>query len=145
MKIKWNKVLIAFFVIVLIILSGKNFGAKQNINTNSLDAEIVSNTAPATVNHYDSYTIKITVRNIGEETWKREDNIRLCIWQDNVDWGFRVDLPQGIEVKSGEEYTFELQDFVLPEAEKTILEFQMLKEGITYFGEREPVNIVAIE
>lgn len=123
------------------------FGPKVSVQYDSSaavnDAEIVSNTAPATVNHTDSYSIDIMVRNTGTTTWDRDANYRLCIWQDGQDWGYRLILPDGVSVNPGEEYTFTLEGFVLPEATQTTLEFQMLIEGVCYFGEREPAVITS--
>lgn len=123
------------------------FGEKYPLNAGemSLDAEIVSYDAPSTVNHQDSYTIHITVKNTGESEWSEKSQIRLCIWQDNQDAGYRILLPEGVSVAPGEEYTFTLSGFVLPEADQTTLEFQMLQEGVQYFGEREPAVITAVE
>lgn len=109
------------------------------------DAQIISNTAPLTVNHTDSYDIDITVKNTGNTPWAEKDGIRLCIWQDGVDYGYRVVLEENETVEPGEEHTFRLSGFVLPELSLTVLEFQMVKEGIAYFGEREAVSISAKE
>lgn len=109
-----------------------------------LEAEILSHNTPETVSHTGKYTIDITVRNTGTVSWSEENGVRLCIWQDGVDWGYRLTLPPGHTVEPGGEYTFTLDNFVLPEAERTVLEYQMLQEGIQYFGEREAVEIAAV-
>lgn len=109
------------------------------------EAEIVSNTSPEIVKHTESYQIQIIVKNCGTATWSENEKIRLCIWQDDFDYGFRVHIPDGVEVLSGEQWTFELNDFVLPEASQTRLEFQMVKEEVAYFGEREAVIITAVD
>ena len=121
------------------------FGEKQQVAgpVSDLDAAIISHTAPITVNHEDSYSFDITVQNTGTKTWSENAKNRLCIWQDGADWGYRLYLPDGVTVKPGEEYTFTLQGFVLPEAESTYLEFQMLQEGICYFGEKQRADIRA--
>lgn len=108
-----------------------------------LDAEVIAHTAPEAVNHQDPYTINITVKNTGESAWSETDQIRLCIWQDGTDWGYRLYLPDGVTVNPGEKYTFTLEGFVLPEADQTTLEFQMLQEGVRYFGEKESAFITA--
>ena len=54
----------------------------------------------------EKYTIKITVKNCGSETWSHDDKIRLCIWQDDFDYGFRVDIPEDVEIATGEQWTF---------------------------------------
>ena len=110
-----------------------------------LGAKIVSNTAPEMVKLSEKYTIKITVKNCGSETWSHDDKIRLCIWQDDFDYGFRVDIPEDVEIATGEQWTFELNDFIMENTTQTKLDFQMVEEGITYFGEREAVVIRAIK
>lgn len=125
------------------------FGQKAGIPYDSSsminDAEIVSDTAPTSVNHTDSYSIDITVRNTGTTTWNAADNYRLCIFQDGGDWGYRLDIPDGVTVAPGDEYTFTLNGFVLPEAQQTTLEFQMLIEGVCYFGEKKPAVITSAD
>lgn len=125
------------------------FGEKEIVKARDtvgeLEAEIVSHNAPVTVNHSDSYDIDITVKNTGTASWSESDLIRLCIWQDGVDYGYRITLAENETVEPGSERTFTLIGFVLPEAEATTLEFQMVKEGIMYFGEKEPAVISAVE
>lgn len=124
------------------------FGERKCVNgqsDNVLEAKIVSHSAPSIVNHDDSYSIDITVRNTGEVSWSENEQIRLCIWQDGMDYGYRIQIPEGESIDPGCEYTFTLIGFVLPEASSTTLEFQMVKEGVTYFGERKPTVISANE
>lgn len=110
----------------------------------SLNAEILSTTAPTTVNHTSSYDFEVTVKNTGTQPWSELQQNRLCIWQDGTDWGYRLYLPDGVTIEPGDTYTFALQGFVLPEADSTYLEFQMLQEGVCYFGEKQRVDIKAI-
>lgn len=121
------------------------FGERRGISglESGLDAEVISHTTPSVVNHTDSYTFDITVKNTGSVDWSESQQIRFCIWQDGVDHGYRLLIPDGVTVAPGEEYTFTLEGFVLPEADSTYLEFQMLQEGVRYFGEKERVNITA--
>jgi hypothetical protein len=108
------------------------------------NAEILSHNAPTTINRTDSHTINITVKNTSNDSWSEEKQVRLCIWQDGKDYGYRLKLPEGVEIAPGEEYTFQLNGFVAPPGESTYIEFQMLQEGITYFGEKERVDIKVI-
>lgn len=112
-----------------------------DIDVSGLNAEIMSHTAPSIVDKTKKYTIEIKVKNTGTEIWSEKDAIRLCIWQDMQDWGFRINLPENVVVNPGEEYIFILNEFGLTDADETTLEFQMVREGVTYFGEREAVNI----
>ena len=119
-------------------------GTAQDTDPNpAQNAEIVSENAPEVVDHTSSYNIDITVKNTGTEAWTEQDQYRLCIWQDGMDWGFRVTLPEDVTVEPGEEYTFTLSDFVLPEQDSTYLEFQMVQEGVCYFGEKKRADIRA--
>lgn len=110
-------------------------------DSDSLQAQIISHSAPKTVNADETHNIDITVKNTGDEKWSEKSNIRLGIWQDGVDHGYRIYIPEGTEISPGEEYTFTLSGFVAPPRDSTYLEFQMLQEGITYFGEKERVDI----
>lgn len=124
------------------------FGSKTKVIESikpELDAAIISHTAPTVVNHRDKYTFNITVANTGTNVWSEEEQIKLCIWQDSIDWGYRLTLPENVTVDPGEQFTFTLEGFVLPEADQTFLEFQMLQEGVTYFGERVRTDILAEE
>lgn len=149
----FKTILIISFLVIMTMISFEK--EKKSIQASSgqvnkeyadeeLNAEIVSNTSPETVTHTGTYQIQITVENCGSAIWSNSENIRLCIWQDDVDWGFRINIPDGVEIHNGEQWTFELNDFVLRDAAQTKLEFQMVKEGIAYFGEREAVVITAV-
>lgn len=149
-----TKVLTIIFLIALITVSFEkekhNIQAKQQeldleYSDEELNAEIIFNNAPEWVKHTESYRILITVKNCGSAIWSNEEDIRLCIWQDDMDYGFRVNIPKGIEVHQGDEWTFELDGFMLPEASQTKLEFQMVKENVVYFGEREAAIIMAVD
>lgn len=104
-------------------------------------AEIVSENTPTEIRRGEKYNINITVKNTTNEVWSNKRNIKLCIWQDGVDYGYRVNFPDNFELKPNEEYTFTLQDFQAPTSNQTYLEYQMVEEGITYFGEKKRVDI----
>lgn len=107
-------------------------------------AEIVSNDAPSTVERERSYRINITVENTSYDSWSEEQGVRMCVWQDGQDRGYRQQLPDGVEIAPGEQYTFCIDNFVVPLGSSTYLEFQMCQEGIAYFGEKERVDIRVI-
>lgn len=107
----------------------------------NLQAKIKSHTAPTIINADETYNIDITVKNTGNEKWSEKSNIRLGIWQDGIDHGYRINIPEGTEIGPGEEHTFTLSGFVAPPRYNTYLEFQMLQEGVTYFGDKERVDI----
>jgi hypothetical protein len=82
------------------------------------------------------------VKNLGKQSWSEDDQIRLGVFPEGIDSGYRVFLPQGIIVEPGQEYTFTVQNFQAPSQGITFFEFQMLQEGNQYFGEKERVEIV---
>lgn len=104
-------------------------------------AKIVTEDTPKEVKRGEKYNINITVKNTTNEVWSNKRNIRLCIWQDGVDCGYRLNFPDDFELKSNEEYTFTLNNFQAPPNNTTYLEYQMVEEGITYFGEKKRVDI----
>ena len=139
--------LIVLFLVLLMVVSFQ----KEKIIAQSegeyidLNAEIISHTTPKKAEQTENYKIHITVKNCGEAGWSNKDNIALCIWQDDFDWGFRARILVGVQIQKGECYTFVLDGFSMQDKNKTKLEFQMVKEGVTYFGEREGVEIVTGE
>lgn len=104
-------------------------------------ADIVSDNTPTEIKPNEKYDVNITVQNTSGEIWNNDRNIKLCIFQDGQDFGYRIDIPEGIEIKPNEEYTFTLKDFQAPPKDKTCIEYQMVEEGIVYFGEKKRVDI----
>lgn len=122
------------------------FGRKKRIGEYSLqryDAEFVGCKAPDQVQVGESYQISVTMRNTGADTWREEDQIRLCIRRDGMDHGYRIKLNNGCEVAPGCEYQFLFDNFLLEDERSTILEFQMVKEGVGFFGESDTAFIVS--
>lgn len=108
----------------------------------NLSAEIISHNTPTKIERGESYNVNIVVKNIGDQAWSEENQIRLCIFQDGKDYGYRINLPERVIVEPGQQYTFVLQNFRAPEGATTYLEYQMVQESIQYFGEKERVDIV---
>ena len=115
--------------------------ADYNIPLINPTATIVNENTPREIRRGEKYTIEITVKNTSNEVWSDKRNIRLCIWQDGIDYGYRINLPENFELKPNEEYTFKLKDFQAPSNSKTYLEYQMVEEGIQYFGEKKKIDI----
>jgi alginate O-acetyltransferase complex protein AlgJ len=104
------------------------------------EAEVVSDTTPSQVELGKNYAIDITIKNIGTETWDENRRIRLAIFQDGVD-KYRIKLPDGVEVRPGETYTFKFEDFQVPPEKSTLLQYQMVEETVEYFGKKKIVNL----
>jgi hypothetical protein len=108
-------------------------------------AEIISQTTPPQIDRNEKYDIYITVKNTGVDSWSENRGIRLSIFQDGQD-SYRVFLPDGAEINPGDEYTFIFKDFQAPPTNNsTYLEYQMVEEGMQYFGERVGVEITVIK
>ena len=107
-----------------------------------LSADVVSHNTPTAVERGESYNVNIMVKNTGDWAWSEDDQIRLCIFQDGKDFGCRINLPEGVKVDPGQDYTFVLYNFRVDDGDTTYLEYQMIKEGYQYFGEKERVDIV---
>ncbi len=103
-------------------------------------AEIVSENTPVQVVRGSEYEIEVTVKNGGTEPWSEGRQVRLAVFQDGSD-RYRVLLPDGVEVKPGETYTFKFDEFEAPPGDSTYLEYQMVNEGYQYFGEKARVDI----
>lgn len=129
----------------VIILAGQGYPeiwALSQFPIRTLSAEIVSQDTPTTIERGESYNVNIVVKNTGDQVWSEAEQIRLCIFQDGKDHGYRVHLPEGVTVEPGQEFTFVLYNLRAPAGDTTYLEYQMLQEGIQYFGEKERVDIV---
>ena len=118
----------------ILTTKGKDF-TKQN--SSNLDAEIVAQEIPTELTAGQTCSFSVTVKNIGTCTWSELDQIRLGIFLDGEDSGYmgRAYIPAGVKIAPGESYTFTFKDFV-PTISDVKLEFTMLQEGNTYFGER---------
>lgn len=127
------------YIDTLVNQSESNF---TNLPIKNPNSKIVSDTTPKIINKNRSYNIDITVKNTSDEIWSEERLIRLCIWQDGLDFGYRIKIPDGVEIKPGEEYTFTLENFRANDKNSTYLEYQMVQEGIAYFGDKKRVDIV---
>ena len=129
----------------VVILAGQGFPGIWHaslLSIENLSAEIVSQNTPTTIERGQSYNVDIIVKNTGDSFWSEDEQIRLCIFQDGKDFGYRVNLPEGVTIAPGQEYTFVLYNLRAPAGNTTYLEYQMLQEGIQYFGEKERVDIV---
>lgn len=122
-------------------MTGESDPTKQPVQSQGRQANILSNTAPTQIERGNKYEIEIRVKNTGVIIWNEKTAIRLCIFQDGLDHGYRVYLPEGVDVKPNAEYTFVLQDFQAPPSDSTYLEFQMVEENIAYFGDKVRVDI----
>lgn len=109
------------------------------------DAQIVEMAPLHPIELNEKINIEISVTNTGEYSWSEKDQIRLCVFQDGIDYGYRIPITDGVQVNPGETYTFILYDFRVSNKKDTYLEYQMVEEGIQWFGEKKRVEISVID
>ncbi len=124
----------------VVILQSNNL-YNFSILPQDLQAQIISENIPTEIERNKKNDVRITIKNTSEINWSEDKLIRLCIWQDGIDYGYRVNIPDDIEIKPGEEYTFIFHDLEATMSNSTYIEYQMLKEGVTYFGEKKRADI----
>lgn len=131
----------------IIIMAGRGLGVADQLATYTSTpvdyyyAVITADTTPSEVKQGSQYVFDITMKNTGTETWSEADQIRLAILVDGEDHGYRIPLPEGVEVKPGETHTFKLEGFRPPEKDSVSIAYQMVQEGVQYFGQKKDVDI----
>lgn len=85
-------------------------------------------------------SLSVTVLNNSQSVWDNPNQIRCYILVDGVDQGLRALIEPLKTVMPGESYTFTFDN--IDNLKNYDLEVQMLQEGITYFGEREKIEII---
>ncbi|MFU0831515.1 MAG: ALGX domain-containing protein [Oscillospiraceae bacterium] len=86
-------------------------------------------------------SIKITMKNLSNSSMSEDGWVRLCIFPDGKEAGYRVNIPDNLEIKPSETYTFTIDNIDQYVGDNNYLEFQMVEEGITYFGQRIRIDL----
>lgn len=118
------------------------FGQKKTVSIavqNPSSAEISSVTMPDSIASGSEFTAKITVKNTGSVSWTEKDLIRLGI-EGTAIGANRVLLPSGTKLAPGESYTF-TYTAAAPSSGDLILNIQMIKDGLCWFGDATSVNV----
>jgi hypothetical protein len=86
--------------------------------------------------------ILVKVKNISNDDWSEGKQVRLGIFNENgEDTSIRLYISKDMQVKPNESYVFSTDaDIITSSIGKNIM-FQMLEEGITYFGDKAPFEI----
>jgi NTE family protein len=87
----------------------------------------------------------ISFFNVGNTTWRPTDGYRLGAQgpQDNLVWGLnRVELPDA--VNPGQEAVFNFSFRAPPSPGRTSFEWQMVRDGVQWFGERSARSIAIV-
>src|SRR5262249_41592301 len=106
-------------------------------NVPAYSASFVTESVPGTMIAGQSYSVSVTLKNTGTNTWTYAAGYKLGSWnpQDNFTWGFnRVLLPFGGSVAPGATWTFAFT-VKAPAASGTYnFQWRMLQELVVWFG-----------
>ncbi len=102
---------------------------------------LVSTDAPEELEKGKVYNMEFTFKNTGLTNWNAESKIGFGYLGDNyTDYGYRIMIPEGVEVKPGELYTFKVKEFAVHTNDEA-LNFRMLIEGKDWLGEDNIIKI----
>jgi NTE family protein len=108
-------------------------------------ATFVSQFVPPMILSGQQATVSITMRNTGSEPWSTADGYRLGSQnpQDNTIWGLsRVEPPTSVQPNADVTLTFQVQ---APVASGAFMQWQMLQEGVEWFGDLTPPIYIVTE
>ncbi|MCC6464462.1 MAG: carboxypeptidase regulatory-like domain-containing protein [Planctomycetes bacterium] len=103
-------------------------------------AQMLAITAPSSMEAGGKYEVEVTVRNMGDTTWTSAGSKPWRLGsrapQDNTTWGFgRVPLPEGIEVRPHETWTFKFTVTAPAQPGNYAMQWQMVQDGKEWFGQ----------
>jgi hypothetical protein len=101
------------------------------------DAVFVAQSVPATMVAGQAYTVSVTMRNAGSQTWTAASGYLLGSQnpQDNSTWGFgRVGLGASDSITTGQQKTFSFTVTAPATAGTYNFQWRMLQERVTWFG-----------
>ena len=114
------------------------FGEKRDLSiavTPERQAQVVSAEFVTEPVAGKNFSVKVKVKNTGSVTWTEQTLYRLGM-QGNATGSDRAYLPSGTSVKPGETYEF-LYTGIAPVGADLSLKFQMVQDGVMWFGEEK--------
>lgn len=109
------------------------------------DARILTHTLPVWMECGASGTYSITLLNSGTSTWTREDGVKLGAPdpQEPFRSTFRIQLPAGVEVEPGAQYTFDVHLDAPTTADAYATTWKMVRESVHWFGGllQQPITV----
>jgi RHS repeat-associated protein len=99
-------------------------------------AQFISQSVPQTMTAGQSYSVSVTVKNTGSNTWTSASNYNLGSQnaQDNTTWGLgRVGLPYS--VASGSQATFNFTVTAPASSGTYNFQWRMVQDGVEWFGD----------
>ncbi len=109
------------------------------------DAEFISQSVPSSVAPGETFTVSLTFKNTGLNTWKSDSLYRLGSQdpQDNQIWGLgRVELPDSVPPNQTVTFTFNV---TAPTAEGIYnFRWRMLREQVEWFGDKSKQFAISV-
>lgn len=105
-------------------------------------AQYISQNIPAAAGTGQSFSVSITMKNVGTTTWTAGDQYKLGSQnpENNSTWGLnRVNVPS--TVSPGQEVTFNFNPIAPSSPGNYDFQWRMLREGVQWFGDFTP-NVV---
>jgi hypothetical protein len=130
-----------------------DYSDKQVIVVGTITAgnksQFVSWDAPSSVKVGQSFTVNVTMLNVGSTKWTAATNYRLGSQnpQDNKIWGSssgRTLMPSTVSVASGQSYTFKVSCKAPATTGTYNFQQKMLQEGVQWFGALTPNKAIAV-
>jgi hypothetical protein len=111
------------------------------------DAAFVGMKVPEKVITDQVFPAAVTFRNTGAKAWWCEAvRLRFVGPRDSLNWGTNfILIRQGFSVKPGAEYTFRSYLKAPSRAGKVVFQWQVNKDGRTWFGERTPARTIQVD
>jgi len=128
------------FVIGFVISFYDSFG--QN------NSQFIAQTTPTEVDTNEVFNVSVTFENTGASTWKSSEGYKLGTQspQDNDFWGVGNRVALSNDVAPGQQVTFNI-NLKAPATSFPYgypLQWQMLKEGVEWFGDKSEARIIVV-
>jgi len=128
--------------------SGQWYALGGSRQVSALGAAYVSMSGvPSSVARGASFTVTLTMRNTGSETWRESTRHRLGSQspQDNLTWGTgRILLGASEAIASGQQATFRAQLRAPPTAGSYGFQWRMVEDGVAWFGSATPGRTITV-
>lgn len=111
------------------------------------DASFVSQQVPGKVKPGKAFTARVTFRNTGTQAWRRSGGVKLGSQspQDTGRWGLnRITLRNRDAILPGQSKTFEFRASAPMIAGLYTFQWQVLREGVHWFGESSPTLSIQV-
>lgn len=118
--------------------SDKEFSITVLASATPLNAQLLSQSVPTGVEPSQSFNVSFSWKNTGMDAWSAASGIRIGSQNppNNTNWGGnRVVLPSSTVIAPGQHLLFTFTVFSPSRPGPYDLQFQMLKEGVGFFGE----------